>query len=105
VAEIFDLIKRKAYPYQQRERNVLYKRPEFKARIIELASGGGIAECRMADHVIFIGLEGQATVTIDGQAEEVSQGKCLVGGPGLFSMETESGARLLGIQIKTVKKD
>ncbi|MCG9478949.1 MAG: hypothetical protein K9H14_01925 [Actinomycetia bacterium] len=105
MSQIFDLIELESYPYQQRDKNVLYHRPEFKVRIINLAAGEKIPQCRMEDLVVFVGIKGCAAVTIDGQQQEVDQGKCLVGGPGLFSMKSGAGARLLGIQVKPAGVD
>ncbi len=103
MAEVFDLMKLKSYPYSQKAKNVFFQRPEFKARIIDLAAGEHIPDCQMESHVIFVCLSGQATVAIEGQEEQISKGKCLVSEPGKFSMTSVNGARLLGIQIKPLR--
>jgi len=36
----FDLSQIKAFPYEKREKNVLFQTEEFKTRIIELPPGG-----------------------------------------------------------------
>ncbi|MDZ7837081.1 MAG: hypothetical protein U5N58_03535 [Actinomycetota bacterium] len=82
MAKFFDLIKLESYPYEQRDKNVLYHRPEFKVRIINLAEGEEIPQCKMEEQVVFVGIKGVAAVTIDGQQQQVDQGKCLIGGPG-----------------------
>jgi len=57
--QVFDLKAMKAYPYEERDKNVFYKTKEFKARIIELPAGGEMPTCEMASYVIFYVIEGQ----------------------------------------------
>jgi quercetin dioxygenase-like cupin family protein len=96
---VFDLGKMKSFPYDQRERNVFYQADEFKARIIELPPGGMMPACEMASYVIFVVLDGKASVTVDSTTVELSEKQCLITGPATLSMRTDKGVRLTGIQI------
>ena len=70
-----------------------------RAGIIELPQGGEIPKCEMPDHVIFLVLAGQADVTVNGQTSTVGEQQCLITAPATFSMKSERGARMVGIQI------
>ena len=97
--KVYDLSSMKAYPYAQRERNVFHQTGEFKTRIIELPPGGAMPECRMSSHVVFLVLEGQARVRVNGEEEAVREKQCLITEPAILSMSTDTGVRLLGIQV------
>ena len=97
--KVFDLGCMEVQPYEQRDRNVFYRAREFKTRIIELPPGGEIPECEMSDHVIFFVLAGEADITVNGQISTLGEQQCLITPPATFSMKTEKGARLVGIQI------
>ncbi|MFO7790447.1 MAG: hypothetical protein R6V32_07740 [Bacteroidales bacterium] len=52
----FNLRSMEAYPYEQRDKNVLYKTDHFKTRIIELKEGEKLPPdepCEMDDFVVF----------------------------------------------------
>ena len=51
---IFDIQKIKAYPYEEREKNVLYACKDFKTRIIQLLPGKEIPSCDMPSWVLFL---------------------------------------------------
>jgi hypothetical protein len=76
---VLDLNEMKAFPYEQRERNVFYQSQEFKIRIVELPPGGEMPTCEMASHVIFHVLE-------------LKEKQCLITGPATLSMITENGS-------------
>ena len=95
----FDIIGMEVHGYDQREKNVLHQTPGFKMRVIRLAPGGSMPECRMATHVVLVCVEGCAEVRADGEEVTLSRGQCLVTPPATLTMESETGARLLGIQI------
>ena len=97
--KVFDLAAMEAQPYEKRDKNVFYKVPEFKTRIIELPPGGEIPKCEMCDHVIFYVLTGEAEVTVNAQISTLSERQCLITPPATFSMKTQRGVRILGIQI------
>jgi hypothetical protein len=50
--QIFNLDSLKTFPYDERDKNVLFKVEEFKTRIIRLLPGENIPECEMASSVI-----------------------------------------------------
>jgi len=97
--KVFDLYKMESFPYESRDKNVFYHTPEFKTRIIGLSAGEKIPECDMTCYVIFVVLEGEATVTVNGEKTIMDQGKCLISEPAVLSLETESGVRIMGLQI------
>jgi len=95
----FDLNARKALGHAQREKNVFYETQEFKMRIVGLNPGEGLPPCEMASHVVFLCLEGKVEVSVGTEKASLSPGQGLAAGPALFAMTSETGARLLGIQI------
>jgi quercetin dioxygenase-like cupin family protein len=95
----FDLISMKAYGYEERGKNVFYKTREFKMRLIDLAPGEAMPKCDMSSYVIFVGVEGEVVVDVGTNSIAISEGQCLVSEPATLSMRTNTGARLLGIQI------
>ena len=99
--EVFDLDKMKAFPYKQRDKNVFYQTNEFKTRIIELPPGGQMPTCEMASYVIFYVLNGNVKVTTNSETVDLKEKQCLITEPATISMETESGVKLMGIQVLT----
>ena len=99
IMKIFDLNNMKALPYDQREKNVFYQTKEFKTRIIELPPGGQIPSCEMASYVIFYVLGGEANVVVNSEKVLIKKEQCLITEPATISMKTESGIRLMGIQV------
>lgn len=97
--KVFDLTAMKAYPYEERDRNVFFQAPEFKARIIELPAGGSMPDCEMESYVVFTVIEGVATVTVNGEETGLQAGQCLITEPATLSMKTETGVRMTGLQI------
>jgi len=97
--KVFDIANMNAFGYEQRAMNVIHEAPEFKLRVIELAPGGNIPLCEMHSHVVFVCVEGEAIVTIDGEETLLTPAKGLVTKPAMVSMKSEKGAKLMGIQI------
>jgi len=97
--KVFDLNQMKAFPYEQREKNMFYQAKEFKTRIIELPPGGEMPSCEMASYVIFHVLSGEARATVNSETVELKEKQCLITEPATLSMRTEKGVRLMGIQI------
>ena len=95
--QVFDLKAMKAYPYEERDRNVFYKAKEFKARIIELQAGEEMPTCEMDSYVIFY--EGAAEVRVNQEIINIKEGQCLITEPATLSMRTNDGAKLMGIQV------
>jgi quercetin dioxygenase-like cupin family protein len=97
--QVFDLKAMVSYPYKERDKNVFYKAKEFQARIIELPPGGEIPTCEMASYVIFYVIEGTADVTVNQEKANIKEGQCLVSEPATLSMRTETGVKMMGVQI------
>jgi len=97
--QVFDLKAMKAYPYEERDKNVFYKAEEFKARIIELPAGGEMPTCEMASYVIFYVIEGAAEVRVDQEKVYIIEGQCLITEPATLSMRTNDGVKIMGIQV------
>jgi len=95
----FDIIGMEAHGHDQREKNVFHKSRGFKMRVIHLAPGESIPECRMATHVVLVCMEGDAEVGAGDERITLSRGQGLVTEPTVMTMKSETGARLLGIQI------
>ncbi len=98
---IFDLRAMPPHPYDEREKNVFYQTPQFKARIIELPAKGSMPTCEMASHVLFYVVQGEAEVQVNQEVATIKQGQCLISEPSTLSMKTEDGVKILGIQIGT----
>ena len=100
----FDIAGMTAYEYDQRDKNVFYKTPEFKIRIIALDPGQYMPRCDMISFVVFVCIEGEAEVHVGVDKVSISARRGFVTEPATISMETKTGARLLGIQINTEKQ-
>ena len=97
--QIFNLDSLKTSPYDERDKNVFFKVEEFKTRIIRLLPGENIPECEMASYVIFIVLEGEAEITVNTDKANLVKNQCLITDPSIISMQSENGAKIIGIQI------
>jgi len=98
--EIFDLNKIKSYPYKDRDKNVFYATDEFKTRIIDLVAGQEIPACQMASYVIFYVIEGEAIITVNSHKSFINTGKCIITDPAVISLKSDTGVRIVGIQVK-----
>jgi len=98
--EIFNLKDMKVMPYEQRDKNVFYEAPQFKTRIIQLPPGGRMPECDMETFVIFIVVEGSAKIKVNQKEMFLIANECLITEPAVLSMTTESGVKIMGVQIK-----
>lgn len=96
---VFDLNSMKSFPYEQRDKNVFYWTPDFKARIVELPPGGKMPECQMESYVVFTVIEGTAMVVVNQQATRLHAGQCFITEPATLSMTTDSGVKIVGLQI------
>jgi len=95
----FDMLSLRTFPFSERDKNVFYKTDKFKMRIIELNANQELPECEMKSHVIFFIVKGEVEVYVNNQLTVLSEGKCLVSGPAVFSMKAIKASRLVGIQI------
>jgi quercetin dioxygenase-like cupin family protein len=99
--QVFDLRTMVPHPYDEREKNVFYQGPRFKARIIELPAGGGMPTCEMPSYVLFYVIRGEVEVQVNGEVATLREGQCLITEPATVSMKTERGVRMMGIQVAT----
>lgn len=97
--QVFDMKAMESYPYDQRDKNVFYNAREFKARVIELPPGGEMPPCEMTSHVVFYVIRGTAKVTVNKDKTTIMEGQCLITEPAILSMRTETGVKMMGIQI------
>lgn len=97
--EMFDLKKIKVYPYEERDKNILYSQNNFKVRIIELPPNGEMPTCKMESYVIFYAIKGEVEISINQEEKILSEGKCFITEPTTLSMKTKNGVKILGIQI------
>jgi len=97
--EIFDLMKLGAQGYENRGSNVFYQNELFKTRIIVLEAGGKIPECQMDSFVMFYVVEGEVLLRKNDEFSTLKENQVFITEPALLSMETTSGARIMGIQI------
>ena len=104
MADIFDFNKISGFPYEDRHKNVLYQTDEFKIRIVDLPENGSLPECDMETHVVFVVMQGQVDITVNGVVHQLSQKQSLASEPAVFSMHSKKGAKLMGIQIKKTEK-
>ena len=98
--KIFDLIKMKAFPSEEKEKNIFYQTKEFKTRIIELPPQGEIPNCEMSSYAIFYVITGTVQVTVNSEKQNLKAGQCLITEPATLSMRTEDGVKIMGIQIE-----
>lgn len=98
--QIYDLMNLEAKGYEQRQVNVFFQNDTFKTRVIVLESDGRIPACQMNSYVMFYVVEGEVRLTCDGTTSVLKEKQVFITEPALLSMESESGARLMGVQIK-----
>ncbi|MFO7888350.1 MAG: hypothetical protein R6U59_08530 [Eubacteriales bacterium] len=99
--EIYDLKKLNAKEYEKRDVNVFFQNDTFKTRVIALKPGGNIPKCQMDTFVIFYVVEGEVILNKNEETSTLKEDQVFITEPALLSMESEKGARLMGIQIKT----
>ena len=102
--EIFDLMKLSAEGYENRQVNVFYENDLFKTRVILLEAGGEIPPCQMETHVMFYVVKGEVSLRKNEETSVLKENQVFITEPALLSMSSETGARLMGIQIGTLKK-
>ena len=99
--KIFDLMSLEAEGYENRNVNVFFQNDLFKTRVIVLDAGGKIPECQMDSFVMFYVVKGEVLLRKNLESSVLKENQVFITEPALLSMETTSGARLMGIQIKT----
>ena len=98
--QIVDLMELEAQGYEKRQVNVFFQNDLFKARVIVLESGGRIPDCQMDTHVMLYVVEGEVRLSCNGKTSVLKEKQVFIPEPALLSMESDSGARLMGVQIK-----
>jgi quercetin dioxygenase-like cupin family protein len=99
--KIFDLMNLESESYEHREKNVFYQNDLFKTRVIDLKAGQKIPDCQMDCYVMFYVVKGEVLVRKNNESAILKENQVFITKPALLSMETENGARLMGVQIKT----
>ena len=98
--KIFDLMNLEAEGYENRKVNVFFKNDLFKTRVIVLKQGQKIPECQMNDFVMFYVVKGEIMLRKNDEESILKENQIFITEPALLSMEANTGARLLGVQIK-----
>lgn len=101
---ILDFNKITGFPYEERHKNILHISSDFKIRVIDLPENGKMPECAMATHVIFVVMQGQVDITVNGKEYNLNQKQSMASEPAVFSMKTCEGAKLMAIQIQKHEK-
>ncbi len=105
IMRIFDLLNLESEAYEKREKNVFFQNELFKTRIIDLKPGHRIPDCQMDCFVLFYAVQGEVQLRKNNETATLKENQVFITEPALLSMETISGARLLGVQIKIRKED
>ena len=98
--KIFDLMNLEAEGYENRKVNVFFENDLFKTRVIVLKQGQKIPECQMNDFVMFYVVKGEVLLRKNDEESVLKENQIFITEPALLSMETNTGARLLGVQIE-----
>lgn len=101
--QVFDLREIKPDASEKPAFRVFLDSPAFSARVVAVPPGGRMPPCEMSSYVMFYVLDGVVEVTADGESADLAAGQCLVSEPATLSMSSETGARIMGIQV--VKTD
>ena len=99
--QIFDLMNLEAEGYEKRDINVFFKNDIFKTRVIVLEQGQKIPECQMDDFIVFYVVKGEVLLKKNDEVSILKENQVFITEPALISMEANTGARLMGIQINT----
>jgi len=102
--KIFDLMNLEAEGYENRKVNVFFKNDLFKTRMIVLKQGQKIPECQMNDFVMFYVVKGEVLLRKNDEESILKENQLFITEPALLSMEANTGARLMGVQIKVREK-
>lgn len=97
--KVFNLNELQSHSYEERDKNIFYSTDEFKTRVIELSIGGQIPPCTMSSYVMYIVINGSVEVQVNEQKVELSEGRCLITEPATLSMKTNTGVKMIGVQI------
>lgn len=101
--KIFDVMNLEAESHENRGVNVFFQNDAFKMRVIVLEAGGEIPLCQMETFVMFYVVKGEVVLRKNDESSTLKENQVFITEPALLSMESVSGARLMGVQIKTGK--
>ena len=99
--EIFDLMRLEAEGYEKRNVNVFFENDLFKTRVIVLEPEQKIPECMMDSFVMFYVVKGEVLLRKNDESTILKENNVFITEPALLSMETRTGARLMGVQFKS----
>ncbi|MEL7608871.1 MAG: hypothetical protein AAGU74_05150 [Bacillota bacterium] len=99
--EIFDLMRLEAEGYEKRNVNVFFENNLFKTRVIVLEPEQKIPECMMDSFVMFYVVKGEVLLRKNDESTILKENNVFITEPALLSMETRTGARLMGVQFKS----
>ncbi len=102
---VFDMMNLDALPYEKRGMNVFFEADEFKTRIIELKAGEAMPDCQMNSYVLFYIVQGEVQITKSGETVTLKEHQVFITEPALLSMDSVSGSRIMGVQIKVRQQD
>jgi len=103
--EIFDLMNIEVQSYENRGVNVFFQNDIFKSRLIVLEANGKIPLCQMDTFVMFYVIKGEVILQKNDESSVLKENQAFISEPALLSMESTTGARLLGIQFETSSKE
>jgi len=98
---VYDVLNMSVEEYESRWKNVFFQNDLFKVRAINLKAGGGIPECHMDSYVMFYVAKGEVVIKKNGEAFNLKENQLFITEPAVLSMQSASGSRLIGVQIKT----
>jgi len=99
--ETFDLLNLEAKGYEKRNVNVFFENDLFKTRVIVLEPEQKIPECIMDSFVMFYVVKGEVLLRKNEESIILQENHVFITEPALLSMETHTGARLMGVQFKS----
>lgn len=86
--------------FEDSPQKIFYEGDNFTTRIIKLSVGSEIPDCEMSASVIFVVISGRVKVKVNNESSELNEGECLVTESATLSMQSEEGAKVMGIQIE-----
>ena len=81
--------------------NVFFENDLFKTRVIVLEPEQKIPECMMDSFVMFYVVKGEVLLRKNEESTILKENHVFITEPALLSMETRTGARLMGVQFKS----
>jgi len=71
--EAFDLSKLVTFSGESHTKNVFFESDKLKAQVVGLEAGQAIPPCRMDHDVIFVIMEGNGKIIVDGEEEAIKK--------------------------------